>query len=1449
MASIDIASVFDRVADASTPTGVSPTDISQFIRLDQCQRFLRLQLHLRNHGESFLKDYNVSLQTIPQLLTRSGATFEASIEEDVRKRFPATRFDKQRRRELGLQHDNDAILQHVHALAPGETHILFQPLVQAHVGDWRLRGEIDILRLERDAQGGLHVLIVDMKSSTASRVEHRLQVAMYHEMIATLVKTAFSVPPSIELAILYRGPLDGTSAADTADPEVLLHQMDLARETFGTDGGYLEMINEKDAYLGSVRDLLTGPESVARRVLDLDFDSVPFHLTYKCDGCRFNEFCMKRSAETHDLSLLPHITEQEKTNLRKANVSRIQQLASLKTWDKATKSLATVSDHALKARELAVTWPTGQHLEELIHRAHAYDAWRFGRYPEPSYIPHKGYGSLPYSGEDLHPNLVRVYIDTQHDYLNDRIYMVGALVVASNNGKEEPARRRSIVRMTPVPPTSNEIERALLLDWIRETLRAIVKVAAPDENGEPRAPIHLIFVNRFAQKQLLNGLGRYFEEILGATSLYDFITQIPVFDSPIASFLDQEIREQKNYPMICQSLQSVATHLRFDWNKDVPYRQIFRGRLFDYRRKMDPLGDSESTDEGHGWYTGRARFSSQIPLEYAYAAWNELIPEHDPDALAFFETATPELMTGFHARRLEAMEHIAKDFRGNRQTQLSSFALPDLASFEQRAPTLAHALDEFVTIERFADLGAWKHARLAPPEQRVLAGESLIVRYVEADQDPGIAERNRDNQLRAPLREQFRAEYRAANPDAKQIRLPKEQQLASQWSHKEMRYRLRIETSSLECSLEDLLNLTTVKPGARMVFYPRWTTSSPEGSDPLPPYTPTAKQLLYGPRAQLIDIKVERDEENRAISAFAIVELMEGGGGDGMGFTFGYGKADPLVADEIYTLDEDPNDINGSWASTVAKGLIAHGENTLYDYLTGQPTSMPIVPSPEAAEAQQRFMDGLVALQEIGEMFPFEPSKHAFIGQHGDDPVLLVQGPPGTGKSYSTAWALLARIQGAMASGAPYRVALSCKTHAATDVLLRNVLAAQERLRELFHRHPDVMARYFDRRLCDVPLFRQRPKGDVPDGITPFSRTMKAKQVIADLTALPWSVVASTPGGIYSMVRGDGMFDTKFLDCVVLDEASQMNIPEAIMATLPLQPDGRLIVVGDHRQMPPIISHDWANEARRTFQEFRSYESLFLALLDREPPKISFERSFRLHADMAEFLRQEVYRHDGIRFHSERQDTLRPYPNPDPFIEAVLKPEHPLTVIVHDEVGSQQRNLYEQGLIAPVLRELANEETYGLTPEDGLGVVVPHRAQRAGLQEQVEELRRIDPETGAITISAVDTVERFQGDERTVIMIGATESDPEYLLMTGDFLLDPRRLTVALSRAKQKMILVASRSIFEIFSADEQTYQNAQMWKNLLRRTCTEKLWSGDRGGVPVTVWGNARNTALQRQE
>jgi superfamily I DNA and/or RNA helicase len=211
---------------------------------------------------------------------------------------------------------------------------------------------------------------------------------------------------------------------------------------------------------------------------------------------------------------------------------------------------------------------------------------------------------------------------------------------------------------------------------------------------------------------------------------------------------------------------------------------------------------------------------------------------------------------------------------------------------------------------------------------------------------------------------------------------------------------------------------------------------------------------------------------------------------------------------------------------------------------------------------------GLDALRDVGAFHPLEESKRAYIGDYGDAPTLLVQGPPGTGKSYATAFALFARLQGAMAAGRDLRVFVSCKTHAATDVLLHNVLYVQGMLRELAEVQPGIVRTYIDERLLGLSLFRVRPKEAQPAGVTVLpkdeERASGAPTAIDALTSSCWCVVAATPAGVRSLLKDTwkDIFGHELCDLLVLDEASQMNLAEAAMAALPLKPDGQLIVVG-----------------------------------------------------------------------------------------------------------------------------------------------------------------------------------------------------------------------------------------------------------------------------------------------
>ena len=1431
-------------ADGLRP--IFPTDVSRYISLNQCRRYLRLHLHRNSVGERFLRDAGVHAEPIRPLLTRSGREFELDVVAAIASRYEVHHFSPDGQGKSNRL-DNDRVVALVRALPLSSVLVLAQPRLEAVVGDWRIRGDADLVRVERDVTGRFQMLIADIKSSAAAKVDHRLQVAFYHELLSTIFADAGLAPIAIATAILYRPapePSGQESPAELLQADI---QQRAATELFNVSHGLLELVDDPEAYRRAVRELVTNQDSVAHQVIAQPFTAIPYHLAYKCEGCLYNEFCMKWSAERDDLSLLPHLDENEKAALLRSGTPTVAALSSLKvpardeqTGKEDVKNLVSATGQEASVAKIGATWPVGPRLDELVHRSRAYRRFKGEPLRVPSTIPSKGYGSLPYVGPDHNPNLVRVYVDAQHDYLQDRVYLLGSLVVAAENGLPNLARRRSVVRLASGPPDTGAIERDLFRSWIDDTIRAIVELAAPDEEGRARAPIHLIFFDRYEQRMLLQGLGRHATTLLGATPLYDFVTQLAAFDSPVATFLDDEIKELKNYPMVCQSLQAVSAYLKFDWNAPTRFRDLFHERLFDFWGKLDDPPHPDASP----WYTNRARFGSQIPLEYAYAAWDDLPPPTvgTPDDAAKYRAATPDLLVAFQARRLEAIEYVAAEFFGNKQTTKSVFDLPNLHNFEDRARSFADALDEFVIIERHVTLAGWKRARFAPPERRVLAGETLIARYLEADQAPGVAATMRENKDRRLLREEQRSAFKLANPNAAKITLPKEQRDASQWEdrHRGLPVRLRLETADIDASLGEILAITKLKQGDTVVLYDRWTEDSRLPLTERVPLQPTAKQLLYGGRARIASFRLEQNAAGVVTGAWVDLTLDAGGGGDARGFVFA-AMPQPLAPNGLYTLDADPNDRAGSTQAIVTAGLRAGNLSPILDRLTGHTTEVSWPPL--AKEGQRRFMAGLDELHRLGSLHDFEPSKREYIAQHGEAPTLLVQGPPGTGKSYSSAFALLARLQGAMAADLDERIGLSCKTHAATDVLVANLAATRLTLRALIDANP-VVAEFFDPRLFAVPIYRVNPKQESAPGVIAVvegaSRPKEEPKVARRLLGERWAVLAGTPGGIYRIVKEHGgkeIFGHELFDTLVLDEASQMNLPEAAMAALSLRPTGRLIVVGDHRQMPPIIKHDWENEARRSFRDYRTFESLFTTLLPLGAPTIRFAESFRLHRDIAEFLRREIYHQDGIDYHSQRTELLTACPPGDPFVDAVLDPAHPLVVVVHDEAASQVRNPFEQRLILPILRTLAAR---GFDAEHGLGVVVPHRAQRAALQDAVPALTIRDPDTGAVILSAVDTIERFQGGERTAILVSATESDPGYLLQSAGFLLDPRRLTVALSRAKQKMILVAARSVFDLFSPDEDLFRDAQLWKNLRHRTCTVPLWRGEIEGVPVEVWGNA---------
>jgi len=1287
---------------------LSVTSLSQFVRLENCERYLRFRL-CPKEARALLKRWGLTEQPLTPLLKESGSEFETGITGQL-----ATYCE----RLVDMEGQDTAVTEELLRQVRQPT-ILLQPSVTGRMRGYVCDSRADVIRLERDRHGGLKILIADIKASRHERMEHRLQVAMYAHIVRDMAQAAGQVVAEMQGAVIC------------LDEDGSMPSLDLESSAF-----------DLETYWPILDHLAFAPDSIVERVLARPFNDVPYHLGYKCDGCMYNAICMVDSAERLDLSLVPYLTAAEKRVLQGAGVTSLPELATLMEYPLQGSSELTPSvGREDQVAALANQWPVGPNLPLLVQRARRACTRLGSRIEAKPYLLGAGFGSLP--SDEEHPQLVKVFFDAQHDYLQDRIYMLAALIVG-------PKGERPVVRLTDGPPT-HDSERDLLIQWVSEVIAAMRAVAAA-----PQAPVHLYCYNRYDQRVLLDALKRHLEDVAALPAFFDLMTESPALDQPIISFLASEIEERSNLGLTCNPLHDAARYLGFDWSAgEHEFYRLFRAKLFDNRRYMIRGADGRlvratseegASDPRRASIEAASRFNSQVPLEYAYGVWGQLPQGKEESRLLDpYRQVSREQLLAFAAHRTRALAHIEGSFKYKARFMAKPpLDLPALGQMPKTLPPLSRSLEEFLYMEHHAALQAKLLTYGLPIERRVLTGLALLLRYSGEDDGAGS-------------------------------------------------YRFGIEFEALGLDPVLTMDAFRLKEGAWVVI----NAQEPHKS---------ASQIKHGRLAMIRGIGTDWIE----------LELL--------GITFGKNKfryyhqrdLEP-EAGLLYTLDEMADDMN---ADKALEALHNAESNQLYRWLVlGSGTEV----GAQADPISSQFV-GLVDTVE-GTRRP-TARQGEVIGKRHAESLLLVQGPPGTGKSQTVAWAVLSRLVCSQAQGRPFRVAVSCKTHNAVNIVLGAIASKLRRL-EAFQ---TGLTKGLDAQV--YKLVNEAADG-VPAGVVPLDCYHCDAEELEDLLVRRLVVIGGTPGGLYNLGRyrqtGGRKVDwsAKAFDLVVIDEASQMSLPEGILACAFLKEEGKVIVVGDHRQMPPIVAHAWEDEEKRSVTSTRPYVSLFEALKDRAFPCVSLDESFRLHKVIAEFLKDNVYVMDGIDFYSHRKEVLPAVVEGDEFVRRVLDPNYPLVVIEHDEEGSQQYNNTEVELIAPLIEACARQ--LGLDGASGIGVVVPHRAQRARLRERFPEL--------AVTES-IDTVERFQGGERDVIIVSATASDPDYVLAEADFLLNLNRLNVALSRPRKKLIVVASRSVIELLTSDLDVFDNAVIWKRLYHQWCAEEIWIGRRGGVQVHVHG-----------
>lgn len=356
------------------------------------------------------------------------------------------------------------------------------------------------------------------------------------------------------------------------------------------------------------------------------------------------------------------------------------------------------------------------------------------------------------------------------------------------------------------------------------------------------------------------------------------------------------------------------------------------------------------------------------------------------------------------------------------------------------------------------------------------------------------------------------------------------------------------------------------------------------------------------------------------------------------------------------------------------------------------------------------------------------------------DTCWLIQGPPGTGKTHVLAWVIIDLLERGE------RVFVTSFTHRAINNLLA---AVAERLPQ--SGRVAKIAPYADPTL--------------PSGVEQRERFTDLS-FAHDQTGVGY-VIGATPFALRSSRLGQRDFDT-----VVVDEASQVTTPLAVMAMLAGR---KYIFAGDHQQLPPV-------SLSRPMSETKGL-SIFGRLVGRGYDTL-LTTTHRLNEELCRWPSDTFY-FSKLRSHPRAAGrTLMLSRRPTVWPE-IFAPMPGVVWLAVPHRGCTSYAPEETTLVAEVLHHLNDG---GLAWKE-IGVVVPFRRQARFIRKRLASRSPLrQPPAGLV----IDTVERMQGQEREVVIVSFTTSDEDFAHRLRDFLFQAQRLNVAATRPRTKLVLVAS---------------------------------------------------------
>lgn len=393
-------------------------------------------------------------------------------------------------------------------------------------------------------------------------------------------------------------------------------------------------------------------------------------------------------------------------------------------------------------------------------------------------------------------------------------------------------------------------------------------------------------------------------------------------------------------------------------------------------------------------------------------------------------------------------------------------------------------------------------------------------------------------------------------------------------------------------------------------------------------------------------------------------------------------------------------------------------------------------------------------------------------------PLSLIQGPPGTGKTVTSATIIyhLSKINGG-------QVLVCAPSNVAVDQLTERIhLTGLKVVRVTAKSREDV-----ESKVGFLSLHEQVRMNDTNVELNKLTQlktelgelSSQDEKKFKTLTRAAEREILSNADVICCTCVGAGdprLAKLKFRT-VLIDESTQSAEPECM---IPLVLGCKQVVlVGDHQQLGPVIMNKKAAKAGLN-------QSLFERLVILGCAPIRLQVQYRMHPCLSEFPSNMFYEgslQNGITMHQRlRRDVDFPWPVSD-------NPMMFWSNLGSEEISASGTSFLNRTEAQNVEKIVTRFFKAGVKPED-IGVITPYEGQRSFVVQSMQQSGTFRKENyKEIEVASVDA---FQGREKDFIVLSCVRSNEHQGI---GFLSDPRRLNVALTRAKYGLVILGNPKV------------------------------------------------------